>query len=56
MSISLKKTIVEVQSTYSLVFISGVQQSESVVHLHTSIVFFHIDHYRILYRFPGALQ
>ena len=40
---------------YNAVLISGVQQSESVTHVHTSPLFrfvSHIAHYRVLSRIP----
>ena len=44
-----------VELTYSVVLLSGVQQSESVIHIYKSIFkrfFFHIGHYRVLSRVP----
>ena len=38
------------------VLVSGVQQSESVIHIHISILFSHIGYYGILSRFPCAIQ
>ena len=42
---------------YNVVIISAVQQSDSVLHIHTSILFqilSHIDYHRILVRVPCA--
>ena len=45
---------------YSAVLISGVQQSESVMHTYISTFlkrfFSHTGHYRVLSRVPCALQ
>ena len=46
---------------YNVVLVSGVQQSESVIHIHISTLFFfrlfsHIGHYRVLSRVPCAIQ
>ena len=41
------------------VFISGVEQSDSIVHIHASILFQilpHLGYYRILSRVPCAIQ
>ena len=43
---------------YNVVFISGIQQSESVIHIYifTLLRFFsHIGHYRVLSRVPCAV-
>ena len=42
----------------SVVLVSGVQQSESVIHTHTSTLrfFSHVGHYRVLHRVPCAIQ
>ena len=42
---------------YNVVLVSGVQQSESVMHIHISTHFkilFHIGHYRVLSKVPCA--
>ena len=36
----LKKNFIGVQSIYNVVLVSGVQQSESVIHIHISTLFF----------------
>ena len=46
---------------YNVVLVSGVWQSESVIHIHRStllffIFFSHIGHYRVLSRVPCAIQ
>ena len=45
---------------YSVVLASGVQQSESIIHIHIStlifIFFSHIGHYRVLSGVPCAIQ
>ena len=44
---------------YSVVLVSAVQQSDSVIHIHISILFqilFHIGYYRILSRGPCAIK
>ena len=45
---------------YSVVLVSGVQQSESVIHIHVSTLFFrffsHIGHYRVLRRVSCVIQ
>ena len=33
------KSFIEVELTYNVVIISAVQQSDSVIHIHTSILF-----------------
>ena len=43
---------------YNVVLVSGVQQSESVMHIHISTHFkilFHIGHYRVLSKVPCAM-
>ena len=52
-----------VELIYNVVLVSGVQQSESVKHIHRSTLFFfflrffsHIGHYRVLSRVPCAIQ
>ena len=45
----------------NVVLVSGVQQSELVIHIHISTVFFlrffsHIGHYRVLSRVACAIQ
>ena len=42
--------------TYNAVLVSGVQQSEPVIHTHISILFSYKDNYRILSRFLHAIQ
>ena len=37
--------------TYNVVFISGVQQDESVILINISILFSHIGYYKLLSRF-----
>ena len=47
-----------VQLIYNDVRVSGVQQNESVIHIHISIFkrfFSHVGHYRVLSRVPYAL-
>ena len=43
---------------YNVVLVSGVQQSDSVVHIHISLFkfFSHLIYYRILSRVPCAMQ
>ena len=41
--------------TYNVVLVSGVQQSESVIHMPIPI-FSHIGYYRLLCSFPCAIQ
>ena len=44
---------------YNVVLISGVQQSDSVIHIHIFILFqilSHIDYHRILNIVPCAIQ
>ena len=41
---------------YNVVLVSGVQQSESVIHIHISILFPHIGYYKLPNRFSCALQ
>ena len=53
------KNFIGVQLTYSVVLLSGVQQSQSVLQIHLSILFRffpHIGCYRILSRVPCAIQ
>ena len=47
-----------VQLISSIVLASDVQQSESVIHIHTSTLrfFSHVGRYRVLRRVPCALQ
>ena len=45
-----------VQLIYSTVVVSGVQQSESVIHIPTLRFFSDIGHYRLLSRVPCAIQ
>jgi len=47
--------LIGVLLTYN-VFFSGVQQSESVIHRHMSIIFSQIGYYKLLSRFPCAIQ
>ena len=42
--------------TYKVVLVSGVQQSESVIPIHISILFFHIGYFKLLSRFSCAIQ
>ena len=44
---------------YNVVLVSGVQQSDSVIHIHISILFqiiFFYSYYKILNRVPCAVQ
>ena len=44
---------------FNVVLVSGVQHSDSVIHIHILIffrLFSHIDYYRILSRVPCAIQ
>ena len=48
-----------VELIYNVVLVAGVQQSDSVIHIHVFIlfqIFTHIGYYRILSRVPCALQ
>ena len=50
---------VGVQLIYNIVLVSGVQQSDSVIHVHISIFvrfFSHVGYYRILSKVPCAIQ
>ena len=47
-----------VESTYNVVLLSTVQQSESVIFIHIATFFLdfsHIGHYRVLNRVPCAM-
>ena len=50
--VSRKHFFIRVYLIYSVVLVSAVEQSESVIHIHVSILFLrffsHIDHYRVL--------
>ena len=51
----LKSKVTGVELTYRVGFVSAVEQSESVSHIHTSIplqILSHIGHHRGLSRFP----
>ena len=41
---------------YNVLLVSGVQQSESVMHINISIFFSHIGFYTLLSRFSCAIQ
>ena len=48
-----------IEVTYNVGIVSGLQQSEVVIYIHTTIpsqFFSHIGYYRILSRFPYAIQ
>ena len=49
-----KKIFIRVQLIYNIVLVSDVQQSESVIHIHTFFLrfFSYIGHYRVLSRVP----
>ena len=52
-------SFIEVRLVYGIVTISAVQQSDSVVHVHTSIllqILSHRDYHRLLGRVPCAIQ
>ena len=52
--------LIEVQLIYSVVLVSGVQQSDSVIHMYTNLFFFRffsiIGYYKILDIVPCATQ
>ena len=48
-----------VELIYNVVLVSGVQQSDSIIHIHIFILFrlfSHIGYHRILSRVPCAIQ
>ena len=54
----LKLIFTGVQLIYNVVSVSGVQQSESVMHIHISLFlrfYFHVGHYKVLNRVPCAI-
>ena len=56
----LKKMYIGVELIYNVMLVSGVQQSDSVIHIFIYPFFFiffsHIGYYRILSRAPCAIQ
>ena len=50
-SFIFKKNFIEIELIFNVVIISAVQQSDSIIHIHTSVlfqVFPHTDRHRIL--------
>ena len=41
---------------YNVELVSGVQPSESVIHINTSILFSHISYYKLLSRVSSAVD
>ena len=54
--ISFQKNFTAIELTFNAVLVLGVLQSESVIHIYTSILFSHIYYYRPLSRFPCTIQ
>ena len=59
--LSQEGVLIEVSLIYNVVLASGVQQNDSVIHIHMSPPLFlrffsHISHYRVLSRVPCAIQ
>ena len=48
-----------VELIYNVLLVSGIQQSESVIHMHIPTllqILSHIGHYRVLSRVPCSIQ
>ena len=55
-SLSFFIIIIGVQLIYNVVLVSGVQQSESVIHINMSVLFSNPGYYKLLSRFSCAIQ